>query len=99
MAGCKLLVRSVGLSGEYLPSNLLDDLTNEFGALGKVTLATGDLGLGITGRELVVALVEPVGNACGPSALRNSTCRVYFAEFVIWWRERTGLLDCHCCCC
>ena len=52
----------VAYRGE-LPSDLLDDLANESGALGKVSLATGDLGLGITGGELVVALVEPVGNA------------------------------------
>ena len=44
-----------------LPSDLLDDLANELGALGEVTLAAGDLGLGIPSGELVVALVEPVG--------------------------------------
>jgi hypothetical protein len=44
-----------------VPSNLLDDLANERGALGEVTLAARDLGLGVAGGELVVALVEPVG--------------------------------------
>jgi hypothetical protein len=43
------------------PGNLLDDVAHELGALGEVSLATGDLGLGIARGELVVSLVEPVG--------------------------------------
>jgi len=43
------------------PGNLLDDVAYELGALGEVSLATGDLGLGVAGGELVVSFVEPVG--------------------------------------
>lgn len=48
-------------SRAHLPSNLLNDLTNEGGPLGEVSLAAGDLGLGLPGGELVVALVQAIG--------------------------------------
>lgn len=45
----------------YVPSNFLNDLTNESSLLGKGTLSAGDAGLGVTKGNSAVALVEPVG--------------------------------------
>ena len=55
-----------GFSSDWcnLPGNLLHDLANEGGALGKVSLPAGDLGLGITSGELVVSGVGAIGEPC-----------------------------------
>jgi hypothetical protein len=45
-----------------LPSDFFHDFPNKLGPLGEITLATGDLRLGVPSGEFVVALVGPIGD-------------------------------------